>query len=160
MVLELPTGENIVNPTKADICEILERNSAYWLQGTGQAALIKNDVSKIYTALIFSFNPKYGYYVLDLDNYKAPLGNENDRSLLIAEDSGGDPFLIPLCCYLNHSQAKRILAHFLDYEEFIDYDEWYDIYEGQDESIEGNEIYNSITFGEILKITNGKVARV
>jgi hypothetical protein len=149
LVLLPPSGEPIINPTQDDIRAILKQNEEYWRKGSGDASFVNK-------GLMFKRCKGYGYYILDLDSFSAPLGDEKDKSLLYVDDMGGDPFLVPLCCFLNYERAERILLHFLHYEELMDHDNWHDIYEGQEEVFCDTELFGNCNFGDIIKIANGK----
>ena len=153
MILTLPSGESIANPTFYNIYELLGKNIEYWRNGD-----VTLETGNIYLQIIR--DEKYGYFVLNLNDFKAPLGDEKDKNLLLVDDMGGDPFLVPLCCYLTYSQVELILLYFIKHKELFDYEKWYDIYEGQDEGFIDNELYTKCIFGEILKIENGKVVKL
>ena len=153
MILKLPSSESITNPTPDNIYELLGKNNEYWRNGD-----VTLETENIHLQIIR--DEKYGYFVLNLHDFKAPLGDKKDKNLLLVDDMGGEPFLVPLCCYLTYSQVEFILLHFIKHKELFDYEKWYDIYEGQDEGFIDNELYTKCIFGEILKIENGKVVKL
>ena len=159
MILELPTGECILNATPDDIRTLLKQGDDYWYNA-GDAVLSTDGIGNSETMLLIFRDKKYGYYILDLNSYQAPSGDEKDKSLLIVYDMGGDPFLVPLCCHLNYSQTESILLHFLQSGKRLNGEKWYDIYEGQEECFIDNELFCNCVFGEMLKIRNGKVTRL
>jgi len=155
MILTTSASTKISNPTPDDIRKVLE-NYECSNNIVTQATIESNDIT-----LVIEYDKKYGYYILELNEYKAPLGDKQDKSLLVVHDMGGDPFLIPLCCHLDSRQAEKILLHFMRYDgELLDYPSWYDIYEGQSEGFIDNELYNDCKFGEMLKIRDGSVAKL
>ena len=157
MKLLLNSGKVIENPTPDNIREILNQSDDFWRYGEAD---IKTDKDHI----IFNRNEKYGYFILDKNYNKAPLGNEEDKNLFVVYGKAWwDAYLFPLCCHLTYSQVENILLHFIQYTELIDYEKWYNIYEIQNHELElmrrTVEVMKNCKHGEILRIEGENVIK-
>ena len=152
MILRTSSSKDINNPNLDDIREVLKDYEQHNNILT-QASLWTPSIT-----LVIDYDDNYGFYILELNGFKAHLGKWQDKSLLVVHDMGGDPFLVPLCCHMEKQQAEEILWSFIQHDgKILDYSEWYDIYEEQDEAFIDNKLFGYCGFGELLKIANGKV---
>jgi hypothetical protein len=116
------------DPTPADIAAIVrDQPLGYWhAGGNGEAALEGED-----GRLLLSIKqPVAGrFFVLRLDDWTVPYdGGPCDA--LLEDESGGNPFWIPVACTIGTEDAVRVLSHFVATRELwsgVPWRSWYDL---------------------------------
>ena len=146
MILTMPSGIEIHNPTQDDINGLLKLDNSFWNEGCGEASLSRDKPPR----LVIHQDKDYGFVVLDLDSHKALIDDKKDRNIIVTLESGGEPFPVSICFFMEYEQAKAILLHYIHTEEILNCSQWYDIHDDFDydsywesvEYLEGTKIFN------------------
>ena len=120
-----PKGGRIKNPSKEFLLSEIRKDGAYWAQGSGDSGLHLHDT---YSSLIFFKDGSRGTFIMDLGTYKAPCYSDIEPEP-VRHSVGGSIMITPSCCYMNQSDAERIILHYAETGEFENFENWKDIYD-------------------------------
>ena len=150
MVLCVPLGKEIVDPSEDDVRELLNQKDVYWEEGCGSASLSIDKVENCDEFLMFYRDSKYGYVVVWNEDHGF-FDEGKDKNLVIAHNIGGEPFPVPECFYTDYTQTEKILLHYLQTGSILEREKWrsiseifdYDAYLESDEYSAGVKVFRT-----------------
>ncbi len=117
-------GEEITNPSKEALQNILSKDKSYWESGSGDAGITLEGRN---CYLIFFKKDGTGIFVMN-ECYEAPIADNNQKAS-IEHYIGGEVFATPQACYHTEKAALDILQYFIENGKYHPQFEWTDIYE-------------------------------
>jgi hypothetical protein len=118
-----PIDGIIENPTQEFLQIELRKDDKYWAQGGGDSGLYFQDSD---TRLIFFKEGGHGIFIMDLNTDKAPYYADIEPEV-VYHNVGGNSTPTPSCCYMNQTDAERIILHYAETGEYEDFENWKDI---------------------------------
>ncbi len=125
-------GEKIKNPSEDFIKEFVNKEAEYWQEGSGDSSF---EVDGSDETLIMFYEEPYGFFIMRHPDYLVPY-DENEDTEVIEHNVGGEPMMVPVCCFVSREDAFSIILEYINNETFSDEYNWTDLY---DIEFDGND---------------------